>query len=212
MKIDALWKTILICSVFAISAQKTARADTICTPNYGGGENCIEIKKEKITLDKEVSFKKSGDFSSRVKGAEAGETVYFRIIVKNEGDIDLENLKVEDDLPKYLKTSEDTEWTIKKLEAGKEWSEVFKAEVVDDGDLPDNDTCTVNEARVKESGKTVDEDTAVVCIEAPTKVLGVKELPVTGGRNSVTGKEISFGVIALGMFLLGIGLKKLNPS
>jgi len=159
-------------------------------------------------LEKDVSFKESGEFKNRIKDAGAGETVYFRITVKNEGDTNFEKLTVEDDLPKYLKTKEDTEWTIRNLAPGKEWSETFKAEVVDGGDLPDNDICVVNEARVKESNKIADEDTAVVCIEAPTKVLGVKELPVTGGRNIITGKEISFAVMSLGLFLLGIGLKK----
>ena len=202
-------KTILI-SLFLITAfQKKAFASTVCTPNYGGGETCTETNTEKIRIEKDVSFKKNEDFSDRIKGAEANETVYFRITVKNEGNTDFENLKVEDDLPKYLKTTEDTEWTIKELASGKEWSEVFKVEVVDDNDLPDSDACVVNEARVKESNKTVDEDTAVVCIEAPTKVLGVKELPVTGAAgNPVSGKEMSLAVMALGMLFLGIGLKK----
>jgi len=208
MKLIALWKFILIILFLFVAFNKKSFASVVCAPNYGGGETCIETKIEKLSLEKDVSFKESGEFKNRIKDAGAGETVYFRITVKNEGDTNFEKLTVEDDLPKYLKTKEDTEWTIRNLAPGKEWSETFKAEVVDGGDLPDNDICVVNEARVKESNKIAEEDTAVVCIEAFTKVLGVKELPVTGGRNIITGKEISFAVMSLGLFLLGIGLKK----
>lgn len=207
MKINMLCKSILI-GIFLIAGINKAEASSVCNPNYGGGETCTETNVERISLDKEVSFKKNDNFSGRVKGAEEGDTVYFRITIKNEGDTDFEKLTIEDDLPKYLKTSEDTEWTIKDFKAGDEWSEVFKAEVVDGEDLPDNDICVVNEARVKENGKTVDEDTAIVCIETSTKVLGVKELPVTGAQSNGFGREIALGIISLGMLILGLGLKK----
>jgi len=209
MRIDVLWKTILICLVFVISAQKTASAETICTSNYGGGETCVRDRD--IKLDKEVRFYEKGDFEAKIEGAEVGDTVEFRITVKNDGDVDIDKLKVEDDLPEYLSSDEDTEWEIKDLKAGEEYEITFKAEIEEDLDLESGSNCFINEARVKYEGKVFDEDTAIICVEEPS-VLGVKELPVTGGRDAVTGKEISFGVIALGMLLLGIGLKKLDPS
>jgi len=184
-------------------------ADTVCTPLYGGGERCTETGIKSIKIEKEASFKKDKDFSDRIKGADAKETVYFKITVKNEGDVALENLDVQDDLPKYLKTDDDTEWTIKSLEPGKEWSEVFKAEVVGEDSLPDSDTCVINEARVVSENRVLAEDTAVVCIEAPTKVLGITTLPVTGGSNAVSYKEVSYGIVAFGMLLVGLGLRKM---
>ena len=208
-----VWKNIFKYSAVAAVAvilpflfSKTVNADRICTPNYGGGETCTETNLKSVRIEKEVSFKDK-DFKDRIKGATAKDTIYFRITVKNEGDVTLENLKVEDDLPKYIKAKDDTDWTINKLEPGKEWSEVFKAEVVDEDDLPDNDVCVVNEAKVKLSGKSVSEDTATVCIESPTKVLGVKELPVTGGPN-IGGKEAALGVIAFGMAMFGLGIRR----
>ncbi|MFH1955658.1 MAG: hypothetical protein ABIJ36_01965 [Patescibacteria group bacterium] len=186
---------------------KSVSAETICTPVYGGGQNCIEIKDRDFSLEKKVRFGTSGEFKSKITGAEAGDTVQFRITVKNTGSVDVDEVEIKDDLPKYLKTKDDTDWKIKNFKAGDEEEIYLKAKVVDPEDLPDNDICVVNEARLEYEGKTRASDTATVCIVTPS-VLGVKELPVTGAGVPFGGKEISLAVMALGMLFLGIGLKK----
>jgi len=205
MKFSFVLKTILILFFLIAVSNKKVAAESVCTSNYGEGEVCVRDRD--IQLDKEVRFYKKGDFEAKIEDAEIGDSIEFRITIKNNGDVDVDNLKVEDDLPEYLDTDEDTEWKIDNLKAGEEYEITFKAEIKDDENLESGDTCFVNEARVKYEGKIFDEDTAIVCVTT-SSVLGVKELPVTGGSNKVTGKELSLGVMALGMILLGIGLKK----
>ncbi|MFH1566042.1 MAG: hypothetical protein ABIB98_02465 [bacterium] len=205
MKISMLCKSILIGVFFITAFSKTAVAETVCTSNYGEGDVCFRDRD--IQLDKEVRFYKNGDFEARIEDAEIGDSIEFRITVKNNGDVDVDKLKVEDDLPKYLKTKEDTEWEIKNLKAGDEYEITFKAKIEEDIDIESGNTCFVNEARVKYEGKIFDEDTAIVCVTVPS-VLGVKELPVTGAQSNGFGREIALGIISLGMLILGLGLKK----
>ena len=209
---NTMWKILASASfgvVLSFLNINSVNADTTCTPVYGGGETCVETTEREFSLEKKVRFVNHNEFKSRITGAQEGDKVEFRITVKNEGNVDVDEVKINDDLPKYLKTDEDTSWTIKNFKAGAEEEITFKAKVVDSDKLPDSDTCVVNEASLKFENRNRASDTAVVCIEVPSTST-VKKLPVTGADFPLNPFSLSLGIIAVGIILSGFGIKKLS--
>lgn len=125
-------------------------------------------------------------FASKYKFSPEQEVI-FKVIVKNTGDKNLENIKFRDILPNYLKhISGDLEATFN-LDVGqtREFDEI-KTQVVASNDLPNNQGiyCVVNTAEVQLDDE-VDRDTAQICIEKKEgEVLGFAALPEAGPEHS----------------------------
>ncbi len=229
----------LILSIGALQISTVnSYAKKVCVDQYGGGETCIEDKEGDLEVNKKIKNPETGDFEDHIKASggshpytfRAGETITFSIVVKNVGDITIENIKLEDILPSFVKyrngdgdgkdNNTKVEFDEFTLDAGESKEFEFTAKV--SSDLPKNDRiCLTNIAKAKgelenSDEKVDDSDYANFCLELP-KVKGKespKRLPVTGGSLEVSQKEkanlILAGSISLGLILVGFGLKKIS--
>lgn len=170
-----------------------------CTPNYGGGQTCVYNKN----FDIEKKVRKAGDDSwkDKVTGVKKGEIVEFRIKVKNDGEVDVDDMKMTDKLPKEMERvggSGLTEYW-DDFEKGKSKTFVIRAKVKDsEYDRKNFEKCVVNKAVVEYDGDQEGSDTATVCYgdRGPT------ELPKTGGNS------LLYGALGLGLMAVGAVSKK----
>ncbi|MBP6883321.1 MAG: hypothetical protein WAT72_02995 [Microgenomates group bacterium] len=137
----------------------------------------------------------------------AGQTVSFKIKVKNTSDHKLSNIVVKDTLPTSLeavdvKNYDSATRTITlsdnlALNAGEEYIYTLNTKVVSQEKLPTDKGvfCVYNKA-VASNSMVSDDDAAQFCIEK--KVLGVKSQPNAG-------PEYGLGLLALQMLGLGSG-------
>ena len=176
-----------------------------CEPTYGGGLEC----EEGFNLVKEVKRGKIGDesddYDKSVEGVKKGEIVTFRITIENTGEIDGEDLEMEDNLPEHLdKTFGSLTEDIEVLDNGDSIEFFIEVKVKDSEFEAGVSRCAINEARLKgdlnEDGnkETIDSDTAVVCYGD-----NVTELPKTGNEDVVI-----YTLYGLGMIIIGLGIKR----
>ncbi len=170
-----------------------------CTSNYGGGETCIYNKN----FDIEKKVRKAGDDSwkDKVTGVDEDEIVEFRIKVKNDGEVDVDDMKMTDKLPKEMeRVGGDglTEYW-DDFDEGETKTFIIRAKVKDsEYDRKNFEKCVVNKAEVEYNGDEEASDTATVCYgdSEPT------ELPKTGGNSLV------YGALGLGLMAIGATSKK----
>ncbi len=165
-----------------------------CTPNYGGGQTCVYNKN----FDIEKKVRKAGDDSwkDKVTGVKKGEVVEFKIKVKNDGEVDVDKMKMTDKLPREMeRVGGDglTEYW-DDFDKGETKTFVIRAKVKDsEYDRKNFEKCVVNKAVVEYKGDQEASDTATVCYgdSKPT------ELPKTGGSPLVYG-TLGLGLVAVG--------------
>ncbi len=205
-----------------VVSNKTVDAKEICFTQYGGGETCVNVDENaEIDVDKKVA-EKDGDYTDHLKSSvhtfSAGDKVYFKITVKNKGDVDLKDVTLRDVLPDFLsfgkmiegdspsKSGSELKWELGDLKKGETETVKFYANVDDEEDLPKDDkACLTNVAkatgkRTDNNDKEDDADYSNFCIElgdvlgeeAPTK------LPKAG-----TGLELALaGIVSAASGLL----------
>lgn len=162
-------------------------AKEICFTQYGGGETCVNVDEDaKIDVDKQVSDK-DGDYSDHIKSSvhtfSAEDKVYFKITVKNKGDVDLKNVELKDVLPDFLsfskmiqgdnpdKDGSTLKWDLGELKVGESETIKFYAKVDSGDNLPvDDKVCLTNVAKAKgerkdNGDKEDDADYSNFCIE-----------------------------------------------
>lgn len=173
-------------------------------------------KVDRIQIDKKVCDPRRGDCSKPEHFVDnlgvnthkfaSGNTITFKIKVKNTGDQDISRVYVKDILPSLLTHAEgNLEYELQDLKVNEEREAIIKAQVVGKDKLPTNLTCPDNvaEARMhdKSKGQPDARDTAQVCIEGEVAA-PAKELPVTGPEDTVALLGFS-GVMGLaGIYLL----------
>lgn len=194
-----LISALVVAGVAGVLSGGTAYAG--CTSNYGGGETCIYNKN----FDIEKKVRKEGDDSwkDKVTGVDEDEVVEFKIKVKNEGEVDVDDMKMSDKLPKEMERvgGDGLSEYWDDFEAGETKTFVIKAKVKDSEYDKDNfEKCVVNKAEVLYDGEDEASDTATVCYSdsEPT------ELPKTGGSS------LLYGVLGLGLTAVGAFAKKLK--
>lgn len=172
-----------------------------CTPNYGGGENCVYNKN----FDIEKKVRKEGDdnWKDKVTGVKKGEVVEFKVKVKNDGEVEVDDMKMIDKLPKEMERvggSGLTEYW-DDFEPDETKAFVIKAVVKDsEYDKKNFEKCVVNKAEVEYDGDEEASDTATVCYSDKK----VTELPKTGGNS------LAYGAFGLGLMAFGAVTKKLR--
>lgn len=183
-------------------------ADNHCESNYGGGETCLVNKRFKI----EKSVKIEGDDSWKDKVSlskdEKNDTIIFKIKITNKSDdvadLDFDNMKMEDFLPKELHRVGGSGLTENWDNFKPGETRTFEIEVKIDEDQFDRkddfEKCVVNKAEVRWDGEFEGSDTATVCFSNDRHP---KELPKTGAFpiEAVAG----LGLISVGFFLRKIG-------
>ncbi|MBU1970184.1 LPXTG cell wall anchor domain-containing protein, partial [Patescibacteria group bacterium] len=131
-----------------------------------------------------------------VTNVEEDEIVEFRIKIKNEGEIEVDDMKMTDKLPKEMeRVGGDglTEYW-DDFEPGETETFIIKAKVKDsEYDKKNFDKCVVNKAEVSYDDDHEGSDTATVCYHEGE----LKELPKTGSNSLVYG--------VFGLALTGVG-------
>lgn len=129
-------------------------------------------------ITKEVRKLPNGKFDWKAEDVKKGEKVEFRITVRNTGDTELRDLKVNDLLPSELVSNDSLAFTIDTLKVN-ESKEFFVTATVKDSEFGDGKAgkCVINRATLKFNDKELS-DTAVVCWG--NGVLGATKLPETG--------------------------------
>jgi len=136
----------------------------------------------------------------------AGQTVFFKIRVKNTSNIKLTNVTLKDFIPSYLETiegpgtydanSRTITFNAGDFEANQEKIYYLKTQVAGQNNLPSDKGlfCIVNKAQVS-NGSVSDEDTSQLCIEK--EVVGAPQVPSAGPE---------MGLVLLMINALGIGV------
>lgn len=191
--------TFLSVSVFAlVLGLFTVPTRAECTPNYGGGENCVYESRFKIK--KYVKLEDDNSWKDEVlidldDDDEDDKKILFKVevTVDVEGDdidedsIEFDDMEMKDSLPdelKFLSESEDDlteEWD--NFKAGDKKTFYFTTKITDSEKKKDGsyEKCVINTAKLYQDGDKVDDDDAVVCYKRGGDVLGTStELPETG--------------------------------
>lgn len=147
-----------------------------CTPIYGGGQTCPTTTNKNLTLDKTVQNPDNGQFIDSLQTVNQaynpGQTVIFRLTVKNTGKNKMRNVQVKDVLPSAL-TYAASEGTydsktrtvttkIDTLEANATKTIDIKAKVNDTGVA--QRVCMVNQATASSGGNRA-QDNATFCMQ-----------------------------------------------
>jgi len=127
------------------------------------------------------------------------DIVEFRITVRNTGELEVDDVKMEDILPDELKRvggSGLTE-TFDNFKPGDSEKFIIEAELTDDAKDENKSDCFVNRARVIYKDHVEGEDVATVCVE----VGEISELPETGFDTLTILTVLGLGSMALGIVI-----------
>lgn len=214
---------IALISIFAVSNVYASgvAAKEICFTQYGGGETCIEENEDgKIDVDKKVSDE-DGNYQDHLKSSthqfSAGDKVYFKIRVENQGDVTLRTVELKDTLPDFVEfykeidgdarvNGKEIKFDLGTLEPGESETVKFIAKVVEDDELPNDDkVCITNVASAegdrKDNGdEEKDSDYSNFCINLPeVKGETPTQLPKAGAETQVLAL-LGTAVSAAGVF------------
>ena len=160
---------------------------------YGGGE----VKNKSFRIEKEVRIKHEGDFEDKLvlDDDEWNEIIEFRIEIKNVGEVETDDMKMEDFLPEEMYRVGGNGLTEywEDFEPGETKTFYIDARIDEDEFDRDNfDTCVVNKAELRYDGDFEGADTATVCYGD----IEITELPETG--IGTTMLPLGLGLIAVG--------------
>jgi len=201
-------QTLVVTSLFTafLLAADSSFAAVRCETIYGGGETCVKTGELQIT--KEVWNAQSAAYVDNLDITSykytIGESIVFRLRIKNVGDETFDKVHVVDHLPGYLELTDGSlDFYIDDLNVDETIERTITAKVIS---LPDDKTtiCVVNSAEVQ-SGDERDSDTSSVCLEK--KVLGVSVQPATGPED-----WLLFLSVPLLAGIAGLSLKKFTKS
>jgi uncharacterized repeat protein (TIGR01451 family)/LPXTG-motif cell wall-anchored protein len=202
--INKLIGILLLFGVFVFALGREAFADGDSDPY---GIYAREVINKVFRVEKKVRVGDSGSFSDKVTHVAKGEIVEFQIVVKNEGDMEVNDMKMVDILPKEMERvggSQLTEtWdnfevcTSEKCEDERKVF-IIKAKVKDsEFDREDFEKCVVNKAEIYYKDKFEGADTATVCYGK----VPVTELPKTGTTSTALVTIGGLSLVYLGKLL-----------
>lgn len=192
----------LIIVVFAFVGSVRVYADSDCEDIYGGGQICEVDRRFKIT--KEVRISGDNSWKDKVTDVRKGETVEFRITVKNKSDDEADeadDLETKDFLPDEMSKIGGNGLTeeFDNFHPGETKTFIITAKVKDseyDRDVK-FEKCVVNKVELRWKGDFEGSDTATVCYGN----IEPSELPKTGAVDTLA-------IIGLGFLTVGFVTKK----
>ena len=201
------FKTIFITSMTAgilLAAAKPVFSAIRCETQYGGNEVCVTTGQ--LQINKKIWDSGNNEWVDNLyitsHKFQTGDTVRFKLTVKNVGDNTLHNVKVVDSLPGFLffTGTTDSEFTIDYLDPDETEDFEVEARVVSESQLTVNEACDVNTAEADSDEDEHDKDTAKLCVTK--KVLGVTTLPKTGPTNTLLILSLSLFAGISGLYLI----------
>lgn len=172
-----------------------------CEANYGGGETCIYNKN--FDVEKKVRKEVDDSWKDKITNVKKGEVVEFKVKVKNDGEVKVNDMEMIDKLPKEMERVGGDGLTEYwgDFEPGETKTFTIKAVVKDsEYDRKNFEKCVVNKAEIEYKGDEEASDTATVCYSDKK----VTELPKTGGSSML------YGALGLGLVALGVVSKKVK--
>lgn len=198
LKVNIIFVMTLFLGVLSF-ALLPSKAFASCEPNYGGGETCEFTEEFEVT--KKVRFQGDSIWKDKVVGVKEGETVEFRIVVKNTGETSADNMKMTDLLPDALYriggAGLTEEWNDFEVDETKTFILEARIKSVEFDRENDFEKCVVNKAEAEQDGDLVGSDTATVCYGSEE----ITELPETGAIATETLSILGFASTGLGMIL-----------
>lgn len=202
-----------------------------CQIIYGGGELCQ--KQVKFTIEKQVmSPTKGGSFVDSLSTNDPkfapSQDVTYRVIIKNIGDVAIQQLDVTDTFPQYVsfvsgpgnfdQNAQTLNFTIQNIDPGKTVTYTIVGKTADTINLPQDKTvvCPVNTVKAMDQNGNTASSSTQICVEKNVvsqqpspKVFQTPPMKTTPS----TGPEV-LGLIALiPSGLAGLVLrKKSNPN
>ncbi|MBI2442622.1 MAG: DUF11 domain-containing protein [Candidatus Levybacteria bacterium] len=196
-----------------------------CPTQYGG-----DCPSEEISLIKQVKNPKTNEFVATLENTDAkytpGQTVSFKIIVKNTGADTIAKITIHDVFPEFVsfvsgpgKFDNNTKtltFDVTNLKPGEEEKKesIIQGKVADEKTLPSDQgiTCVVNHAETTLNGKLSTSDTQL-CIEKQvlpgTTKGGLKVFPAPKAKTTPpTGPELFALIGLLPGATLGLFLRK----
>jgi len=198
-RIGILMASAIAAFVLTLNSQ-TARAEE-CTSDGAYSETCIFNKN--FSLEKKVRVKDSNDdgWEDKIVDVPEGRIIEFRIKVKNTGEVDVDDMKMEDILPDELeKTGGDglTEYW-ENFDVDETKTFIIEARIRStEFDRTDNfENCVVNKAKVFYSDDLEGSDTATVCYGESK----ITELPKAGATATEIMSIVGFASTGVGIFI-----------
>lgn len=204
---------LLILPLFVVT--KTYAAGS-CQPIYGGGVTCtsgaISIEKDVVNP---VTRNDVHDLGINDPLFHPGDIVTFHITLRNTGTASIDNTTVVDTLPNFVTFAQGPgqfdgnartiTFTTGSIAPNQSQIFTITAKVVDGSQLPNNNICVVNQARVTTSDNQTAQDSAQFCI-AKGQVLGATPAPIN--ITPATGPEALSLVALFPTALAGLMLRK----
>lgn len=187
-----------------LSTAKSASAAVRCETQYGGNEVCVTTGQ--LQINKKIWNSDNSEWVDNLSITshkfQTGDTVRFKLTVKNVGDNTLHNVKVVDTLPNFLFFTGTTASEFKMDYLNPDESRDFEVEarVVSESQLTVDQACDVNVAEANSDEDEHDKDTAQLCVTK--KVLGVTTLPKTGPANTLLILSLSLFAGISGLYLI----------
>jgi len=155
------------------------------------------VKNKSFRIEKEVRIKHEGDYEDKLvlDDDEWNEIIEFRIEIKNVGEVETDDMKMEDFLPEEMYRVGGNGLTEywEDFEPGETKTFYIDAKIDSDEFDRDNfDTCVVNKAELRYDGDFEGADTATVCYGD----IEITELPETG--IGTTMLPLGLGLIVVG--------------
>lgn len=158
----------------SVRAEGTENIISSCQPIYGGGETCIQT--ENIAINKTVQDPQTLQYVDNLGANDPkyapGQTVQFRIAVKNTSNVSVKNIKVEDRLPQYMDDPKIINFNIDNLNPNETKTLISRGKIASKNSLPDDNKtiCLINQA-IAAQNQQISQDNSQFCIqknEAPS--------------------------------------------
>lgn len=193
-----LFISLAVGALILIAMPNKASAEE-CEADGPYGENCIYNKS--FELDKKVRVEGDDDWEDKVTDVEEDEIIEFEIEIENVGEVEVDDMRMEDFLPDELKRVGGdglTEYW-DDFEPGEKKRFVIKAKIKDeefDREI-DFEKCIANKAEVEYDGDFESSDVAIVCYGR----YEIEELPETGVTSTAIYTALGLTLVATGVVL-----------
>lgn len=205
-KITGYFCLLVTIYLLLFSARQANAQSVTCAPVFGGGSSTCQTPQN-FTINKQIQVPGGTAFKDNITDPDPlfkpGQTIVFRIIVKNTSNSTISNIKVSDPFPDYIvyKSSNgdfNTQTrtfsaTIDKLDKGQTKVFTITSSIKGAKDIPDNPSplCSANLATAVQNNKSIG-DLATYCINKPATNSGN-----TSGNSTNTGSGQTKGGLIL---------------
>lgn len=156
---------------------RSAFADVVCQPVYGGGQTCVTTGN--VQVNKKVQNPQTGQFVDNLNATDprftAGQIVTFQITLTNTGSTTIQQVAVRDVFPSFLTfqsgpgsfdaNARTLTFTTDLLGPGEVRNFTITGTILDAKGLPDGINCVVNQVTATTNTGQMSQDNTQFCIQ-----------------------------------------------